>query len=88
MKIISRKNAKGIIALAAAVISAAFMMTSCASNDSSSKSGETANAALSIQEQKVIDSPEWLTKLDAVKDTDQIIVVAVCTKKTKTANGK
>ncbi len=31
---------------------------------------------LSIQNQKTIDSPEWLTKLDAVKDTDQIIVVA------------
>lgn len=35
MKIISRKNAKRISALAAAVISAAFMMTSCGSNDSS-----------------------------------------------------
>ena len=76
MKIISRKNAKGIIALAAAVISAAFMITSCGSNDSSSKADVSVNAALSIQEQKVIDSPEWLTKLDAVKDTDQIIVVA------------
>ncbi len=76
MKIISRKKAKRISALATAVISAAFMMTSCASNDSSSKADETVNAALSIQEQKVIDSPEWLTKLDAVKDTDQIIVVA------------
>ncbi len=49
----------------------------------SSSSGSTAVSSgtkgadgLSIQDQKVVDSPEWLTKLDAVKDTDQIIVVA------------
>ena len=31
---------------------------------------------LAILHQNVIDSPEWLTKLDAVSDTEQIIVVA------------
>ena len=76
MKNVPRKKAKRISALATAVISAAFMMTSCASNDSSSKADVSVDSALSIQQQKVIDSPEWLTKLDAVKDTDQIIVVA------------
>ncbi len=39
-------------------------------------SAEIDKNELSIQNQKVIDSPEWLTKLDAVKDAEQIIVVA------------
>ena len=67
MKKVPKKKAKRISALATAVISAAFMLTSCASNDSSSKADVSVDSALSIQQQKVIDSPEWLTKLDAVK---------------------
>lgn len=70
----------------AAVMS--VMLTSCGSSESSSVTennapktdSSTASASaendLSIQNQKVIDSPEWLTKLDAVKDAEQIIVVA------------
>ena len=64
----------------AAALSAAIMLTSCGDNsDSQSTDSAADNAAesgLSIQQQKVIDSPEWLTKLDAVKDAEQIIVVA------------
>ena len=54
------------------------MLTSCGSESSSAaetKANETVND-LSIQNQKPIESPEWLMKLDAVKDTNQIIVVA------------
>ena len=64
----------------AAALSAAILLTSCGDNsDSQSTDSAADNAAesgLSIQQQKVIDSPEWLTKLDAVKDAEQIIVVA------------
>lgn len=46
-------------------------------NNTVSEASETSGGYdLSIQNQNVIDSPEWLTKLDAVKDAEQIIVVA------------
>lgn len=76
MNIISKRKTLAVITAAAV---AAVMLTSCGDSDSSgsdSSSGASAATDLSIQNQKVIDSPEWLTKLDAVKDAGQIIVVA------------
>ena len=45
------------------------------SPDSDAKAETSVNSVnneLCIQNEKVIDSPEWLTKLDAVKDAEQI----------------
>ena len=57
------------------------MLTSCAdtSSKAESSSGHGSNEAqgqLFVEQQKVVHSPDWLTKLDAVKSADQIIVVA------------
>lgn len=76
LNIISKRKTLAVITAAAV---AAVMLTSCGDSDSSgsdSSAGASAATDLSIQNQKVIDSPEWLTKLDAVKDAGQIIVVA------------
>lgn len=51
-------------------------VTEAETTKDTSKTSENSSNVLSIQDQKVVDSPEWLTKLDAVKDAEQIIVVA------------
>ena len=61
--------------ITAAVISAAVLLTSCGSSDSSKPESDSGNT-LFIQNQKVKDSPEWFTRLDAAKDCNQLIVVA------------
>ena len=51
-------------------------VTEAETTKDTSKTSENSSNVLSIQDQKVVDSPEWLTNLDAVKDAEQIIVVA------------
>lgn len=84
----AKKRRSLAVIFAAAMMS--VMLTSCGNSDSSStmdtsssKTDTSSSEAssnreyeLSIQNQKIIDSPEWLTKLDAAKDSEQIIVVA------------
>ena len=72
------KKFAGILTAAVLCVS---MLTAC--GDSSSKADSSSGTDskkdsnyLYITDQKVVDSPEWLTKLDAVKDAEQIIVVA------------
>ena len=59
------------------------MLTACGDSssktDSSTKTDSSKSSSennLYIQNQKVVESPEWFTKLDAAKDCDQLIVVA------------
>ena len=76
-----------IISLILTLLMTAALLTSCggassdtdtpATGDASSTSGSASGEnTLSIQSQKVVDSPEWFTKLDASKDCAQLIVVA------------
>lgn len=76
-----------IISLILTLLMTAALLTSCggassdtdtpATGDASSTSGSASGEnTLSIQSQKVVDSPEWFTKLDASKDCEQLIVVA------------
>ena len=77
--------------LIAAIVIAAAVVTPCDYADSAAahtyaaetESAEPAENAvtteennLSIQNQKVVDSPEWFRKLDAAEDCEQLIVVA------------
>ena len=71
--------ASKLICVILAVLMSTAALTSCGTdstetdtttNDSSSENN------LSIQNQKVVDSPEWFTKLEAAKDCNQLIVVA------------
>ena len=79
MKYTKRKT----ISLIAAITIAAALLTSCGTSDNSTVStGSAGNSVstgeydLSIQNQKIVDSPDWFKNLDAAKDCDQLIVVA------------
>ncbi len=72
---------KKIASILTSAVLCISMLTAC--GDSSSKAdtssisdSKTDTNDLYITEQTVVDSPDWLTKLDAVKDADQLIVVA------------
>ena len=75
----SNRPARKLIPVALALLLVLAALTSC--SDSSPKTDPSAGGAsnennLFIQNQKVVDSPEWFTKLDAAKDCEQLIVVA------------
>ncbi|MBR0104168.1 MAG: hypothetical protein IJM06_01055, partial [Firmicutes bacterium] len=64
---------KKILAFAAAIIMAVSVFTGCGKEETASISG---NGELFATSQEVRESPEWVTKLDAAKDAEQLIVVA------------
>ena len=67
------KTLKNILALCLLVLLALSAVTGCAGQNG----GKGANdGGLYFTEQEVRESPEWVTKLDAAKDADQLIVVA------------
>ena len=78
------KNTRGrAISLIAAFAVTAALLTACGTSDNSSApTGSTGDFAdtdkynLSIQNQKIVDSPDWFRNLDAAKDCGQLIVVA------------
>ena len=83
MNKIKKTLALTVSVLAMAAVFAGCSESSSASDASSSKADSSSGTDskkdsnyLYITDQKVVDSPEWLTKLDAVKDAEQIIVVA------------
>ena len=79
---------KRFAAIVTAGVLALSMLTAC--GDSSSKADTSSKAESSSKsdsrtadsnvkdfyDQKVVESPEWLSKLDAAKDAEQLIVVA------------
>ncbi len=75
----SNRPVRKLISVALALLLVLAALTSCSS--SAPKADPSAGGAsnennLFIQNQKVVDSPEWFTKLDAAKDCEQLIVVA------------
>ena len=64
---------KKILAFAAAIIMAVSVFAGCGKEETASISG---NGELFATSQEVRESPEWVTKLDAAKDAEQLIVVA------------
>ena len=72
---------KKIASILTSAVLCVSMLTACGDTnskaDTSSKSdSKTDTNNLYITEQTVVDSPDWLTKLDAAKDAEQLIVVA------------
>jgi L,D-peptidoglycan transpeptidase YkuD (ErfK/YbiS/YcfS/YnhG family) len=69
---------KKITAIILTVILAAASLAGCTTQTAEKKEAKTDTKAgqLYFTEQKVKDSPKWVTKLDAVKDAKQLIVVA------------
>ena len=75
---------RGLVAAAASAFAGA-VLAGCASNGTGSKSGtssSTGGEGLYFTRQEARPSPEWVTKLDAVKDAEQLIVVAGVDKST------
>ena len=68
------KSAKTIIALILTVLMAGSVLAAC--------SGKDAGDGLYFSTQEVRKSPKWVTELDALKDTDQLIVIAGVDKNT------
>ena len=68
------KSVKTIIALILTVLMAGSVLAAC--------SGKDAGDGLYFSTQEVRKSPKWVTELDAVKDTDQLIVIAGVDKNT------
>ena len=68
------KSVKTIIALILTVLMAGSVLAAC--------SGKDAGDDLYFSTQEVRKSPKWVTELDAVKDTDQLIVIAGMDKNT------
>ena len=68
------KSVKTIIALILTVLMAGSVLAAC--------SGKDAGDDLYFSTQEVRKSPKWVTELDAVKDTDQLIVIAGVDKNT------
>ena len=70
---------RGFIAAAGGAVTAATL-ASCSQGQQQSKAAasvqSSADTDLYFTHQGVRESPEWVTKLDAVKDTEQLIVVA------------
>ena len=78
-RILDMKTLKNILVLCLLVILALSAVTGCAGQNG----GKGANDGnLYFTEQEVRESPEWVTKLDAAKDADQLIVVAGVDKST------
>lgn len=72
---------KKIASILTSAVLCVSMLTACGDSsskaDTSSRSDSKADSNyLYITEQTVVDSPDWLTKLDAAKDAEQLIVVA------------
>lgn len=73
---------KKIVSIISAAVIGATMLTACGSTGTKGGSGaaktttEASENNLYFQNQKVVESPEWVTKLDAAKDSEQLIVVA------------
>ena len=71
-----------MLAAAMAAILAALLLAGCGQQsgaaDASGTPGatEATDTGLYYTQQEVRTSPEWVTKLDAAKDTEQLIVVA------------
>ena len=75
MKKVTRR---GFVAAAGSAFAGA-VLAGCSSNAGESQSGSansSGSEGLYFTHQDVRPSPEWVTKLDAVKDTEQLIVVA------------
>ena len=75
----SHRLSKRILALTLSVMTALIVLSSCgntAPKDNTADSKTAANSSLCIEDQNIVDSPKWLTKLDAAKDCEQLIVVA------------
>ena len=72
---------KSIIAVLTAVIMV-FTSTICLSGCQKENDGKVENNDLYFTNQEVKDSPKWVTKLDATKDAEQLIVVAAVDKTT------
>ena len=70
MKTTMKSKAIALALAAMTAFSAAAMLTGCSQQD------KTASAALYSDRHNVGASPEWVTKLDAAKDAEQLIVVA------------
>ena len=79
---LTNQSVRKRISLITAIVIAATVLTPYSNTNSSTVNTYAANATesaennLSIQNQKVVDSPEWFRKLDAAKDCEQLIVVA------------
>lgn len=74
---------KKTVSILIAAVMSVVMLSACAdqssASESSSSEAESRSSSennLYIQNQKVVESPEWFTKLDAAKDAEQLIVVA------------
>jgi len=69
---------KSIAVLLAAVLFTLLLCSGCGTQQAAAESKASASGTdgLHFTNQPVRESPEWVTKLDAAKDADQLIVVA------------
>lgn len=65
-----------VIALIVAPIILMSAFSGCTNNQNGKTANDTITSNLYFTDQKLRKSPEWVTKLDAAKDFEQLIVVA------------
>lgn len=70
-----KRRSLKLAAVSLALIMTVGTLVGCAKTDNGTKtdSGKSASQELYFMQQEVRKSPEWVTKLDAAKDAEQLI---------------